>query len=456
MLHYYNSFINTLRNNLVKYRFAFLFFKVLNFYLFSFGLLFLFFKWLIASQILLYLFIFIILIGLSLDKRIQGIRKLVFIFFLVLHFVFWEFGYWQTEVFIIKEIFWYSLTILGCFIWHVLILNWLYQLTEKMKWEYGKYVVSRISLTSSVMGIIWVIQWGIFILEWKYQKDLKKGKYPNAFCEEGPSYFIFTWGNLLLVFLYILLVIFEYFSFIFQSYAKLIIGKSGMSRFWNIPLKYWILIIGTFYISFALGMPRIYIMWIILLLWNIIAVLKVLNDFRYECQSFRPFNDEVLFITKRQMDIKHRKRFVTIKLNLFNRKHIDRLTYDWHYLYPQGLFEDYICYSQLDYWALDEANYPMVLDIYHPWLDVFTYSEDRLYKILGRVSYNYWIYREFEWDEEIKEMQNLPDALALMKNIIDFYGISIELKQLGPYIQEAELSFLKRRGFFIPAYKYIL
>ena len=81
------------------------FIKVFSFYFLSYCFLVLFFKILLSYPSIIYLLILVILLGLLLDDRIKGIRKLLFGIFLFIHFAFWFLGYSDTEIIIIKELF---------------------------------------------------------------------------------------------------------------------------------------------------------------------------------------------------------------------------------------------------------------------------------------------------------------------------------------------------------------
>ena len=81
------------------------FLNVFLFYFLCFCFLVFFYKLLLYYPSIIYPLILIILLGLLLDDRIKGIRKLLFGIFLFIHFAFWFLGYSDTEIIIIKELF---------------------------------------------------------------------------------------------------------------------------------------------------------------------------------------------------------------------------------------------------------------------------------------------------------------------------------------------------------------
>ena len=92
------------------------------------------------------------------------------------------------------------------------------------------------------------------------------------------------------------------------------------------------------------------------------------------------------------------------------------------------------------------------MDIYHPWFDVFNYSEDRLLRILGRVEYISWlsyrssnekirkideVYRH-DWNEEDEEIQHISDLFENEQSYIDSYGFPVKVEELIEYMKKAE------------------
>ena len=73
---------------LVNYKTLLVFVKVLGYYVFSLGLMYVAYKLLIVNELVLYVFLFLILTGLLLDSRVEKKRKFLFSIFLGLHLVF--------------------------------------------------------------------------------------------------------------------------------------------------------------------------------------------------------------------------------------------------------------------------------------------------------------------------------------------------------------------------------
>jgi len=116
----------------------------------------------------------------------------------------------------------------------------------------------------------------------------------------------------------------------------------------------------------------------------------------------------------------------------------DKITKDWFFIYSEGLFRDYFLYSGLDYWYPGKADYPLVIDLYQVWVDVFTYSKDRELKILGRLCYNYWVDQHTYWGGCIRKIKNLQDLVTYMEDVQYLYSCRFCIENVMPYVEEAE------------------
>jgi hypothetical protein len=101
-----------------------------------------------------YTIILLILWFINYDERKTGWRYFMFVLIVLVHVIILKEGWYKTKILIIQDMFWYSLLMLGSFIWHVLILNWLYKVCEKVGWDYGCYIVSRWSLLTSLTIVL--------------------------------------------------------------------------------------------------------------------------------------------------------------------------------------------------------------------------------------------------------------------------------------------------------------
>jgi len=128
------------------------------------NLLYLWDFWLFVFYLIILLIILLLILT---DNRFSFSRKIIFIIinilFLIISLIINE-----SPLLIIKDLFWYSLLINFSFIFHVLILNrifyWAWKKrrieNEKIKkrYEYIGFIVSRISFTLSIWGIMYFLQ----------------------------------------------------------------------------------------------------------------------------------------------------------------------------------------------------------------------------------------------------------------------------------------------------------
>ncbi len=144
---------------------------------------------------------YLLLLGLIFDSRININRKLLIIF---LMFILWIISVYINKIpyLIIKDLFWYSVILNISFIFHVLILSWIYRICWLNRWEYSCYIISRISFTLSLSFIIYILR--RFSLKFYFKDKL-----------------IFKIGY---YFLMVLLLILRYFVNTFHKYVVFIMG----------------------------------------------------------------------------------------------------------------------------------------------------------------------------------------------------------------------------------------
>jgi hypothetical protein len=60
----------------------------------------------------------------------------------------------------------------------------------------------------------------------------------------------------------------------FQNYSRILLGVYNPIAWREIPISFYVYFILTFILSFILITPRIYIIWVILLIWNVSRIFK--------------------------------------------------------------------------------------------------------------------------------------------------------------------------------------
>jgi len=133
--------------------------EIIKLYLYLFIFVYGLYSLLSSNEWLWYIVWGLVLIGVYVDGRIKNWTFVIFIIFLILHIIIIYKGCMNTEILIIRDLFWYSLIMFSSFVWHVFILNWLYELMNFYILDYGCYVISRWSLLTSLTGLLWIIQW---------------------------------------------------------------------------------------------------------------------------------------------------------------------------------------------------------------------------------------------------------------------------------------------------------
>lgn len=177
-------------------------------------------------------------------------------------------------ILLIKDLFWYSLLLNISFIWHVLILHWLFEMSLYFKWDYGCYLFSRLSLLTSLTGLYLFVMFLVRVQEEiLYYFRLTK-KEIGLF--ERSLHFIINTRVFICIFQIISYII-SYFINNFTDYCLLIIRKKIKINdlFKSMDSFYWLFMF-TFFISLILMWPWIYVIW----LWFVcLKTYKLITDF---------------------------------------------------------------------------------------------------------------------------------------------------------------------------------
>ena len=132
------------------------FFFYMDFYLYILFIFILIFYLFLNKEylfLLLQIFVFICLLIIVITDDRFSINRKIFFIFLTLSFWLISFFIDKAPILLIKDLFWYSLVLNGSFIFHVLILNRLFEYSWKNHYEYAGFVISRISYFCSLWGI---------------------------------------------------------------------------------------------------------------------------------------------------------------------------------------------------------------------------------------------------------------------------------------------------------------
>jgi hypothetical protein len=252
---------------------------------------------------IVYIILFIIVFYLIMtDDRFSLKKKMIFIiisfFFLALS-IFIE----KTPILIIKDLFWYSLTLNIGFIFHVLILDrifywaWKNRKTEnkkkKERMEYLGFIISRISFTFSIWGFMYFIKESMyyFILSYIYKYFYI---YDNKYMKKIYNFFH--------IIKYIILLILIYFSTIFHNYSNLLLSGNNNKITIKIILNNLLFFLIFFIIAIIIGIPRLYIIWIFYGLLELYKILTFKYDyFLYTSEKLndlrkRNFKNKIIFI----------------------------------------------------------------------------------------------------------------------------------------------------------------
>lgn len=210
----------------------------------------------------IFLFGLIILIGITQDNRFCIKRKilfsLVFILCILLGFLCNNLDF---NIFI-KDLFWYSLILNSSFIFHILICDWIYKLFLYLNWYYGCFIITRISFILSLSFILYLlnlIYLYINMYKIKYVKNKIFLLIIEIFC-----LIIFSIINILL-----------YFVINFSQYNLILMGKINNFINFKIIIKFISYFLITIIISMIiLGIPRLYLIWFIILVVSIRNFIK--------------------------------------------------------------------------------------------------------------------------------------------------------------------------------------
>ncbi len=260
-----------------------------------------------------FLFILFIIYLVITDDRFLLNRKIIFIL-IILFLIIFSFYIDKTPYLIIKDLFWYSLILNVSFIFHVLILDRIFHWCWKNHYEYLGFIVSRISFTLSLSGILTLLR----ILTTNRLIDLitftKSKTILKIINYIYDILLFFKLIRILEIIWYIMRVILINFSITFQNYALLILGKNKQSITLFTVIRYIIIFTIFFTIAYLIGIPRLYVIW---LCQSIYESYKYLKKY-YEIEEFNYSS-----IIKIIRELKSYKYCIILLYNYYSYKYIE-------------------------------------------------------------------------------------------------------------------------------------
>lgn len=208
-----------------------------------------------------------LLIGIFVDSRFNWIRKLFFLLFSMLQ-VFVYFYCDKIPILFFQDLFWYSVIVHLSFIWHVLILNWLFFLADYFNLTFLKFLFSRLSIITSLTIVKWFFRFFYHVVDnvILYFTLCSVSKLSASSLIDLMAKYKFFYYFIQII-IAIILAILNYFQSIFDNYSKMILGKVAFAGLFKQPWYFYIFILVTFGLSILLWVPRIYILWCIFSIW---------------------------------------------------------------------------------------------------------------------------------------------------------------------------------------------
>ena len=193
----------------------------------------------------LFIFLFIVWLGICFDHRFMLNRKILLPFYVIL--IILCLIIFRPNNFILTEIFWYTLILNLSFIFHVCLCDWFYRLAIYYRQEYLSFIITRISFILSLSFLIYLL-------------DLWLGTCYNHRSNNLLKLFL----KLCCILVYFLLLILIFFVNLFTNYSLILIGRSDHIKLTlNTVIKNIFFILWTFIVSYyMLGIVRIYFIWI--------------------------------------------------------------------------------------------------------------------------------------------------------------------------------------------------
>lgn len=221
---------------------------------------------------MLFIIIIEITFGVILDKRFIIKRKLLLVVSLIFISIIIHF-YNLIPNILIKEFFWYTVIVYVSFIFHVLIMVWLYNYYYKRRNEYMCFIVSRISYIFSLWFlVVFLTRIDMFFRNFHYDlvvgcKDSRYEKYIDKL-----AYMIWRIIHIIIPITFIIKIMLRFFIINFNNFSLFLLGKNKEKLLKRELIKIFFVFIIFFFISIFLGIKRLYLFWIWLIMRRLYEV----------------------------------------------------------------------------------------------------------------------------------------------------------------------------------------
>lgn len=342
-----------------------------------------FYLYSINWQVFIIIMNIIIWFGILLDSRFVYWRKFLIIILNIIQIVIWYYLE-LVPILLIKDLFWFSVILNIGFIWHVLILNWLFLFIKKYQYKKGMYWISMFSLCTSLSLIRLLLCECLLIVNLSYYYTAGVISHFNKGQKKIQDFLSVDLIFHILRFIILgLLKINNYFMKSFGYYSLLILGKNPnidykSKEFIKAILIFLLMLLLSIYLQY----PRIYLVWIfyviyefLKLYWEAISELKFFlthRDFIFS-DEYLPFS----FI---------RYFFMYIDSKWFSSVNNFKFVDQWKLIYCSGMYLDYLFFIDQPDWGvffspgLDHIKCN-VYDVF----DLFDYKDNLRVYIYGKI-----------------------------------------------------------------------
>lgn len=212
-----------------------------------------------------FLFLFLVSLGIWLDPRFEIKYKALILLLLSYIFIFFLYSFHEFRgnniywLWLIKDIFWFTLLLNISFIFHICILDWIYQFFRYYEKDFLAFLITRLSFIFSLFLPYYLLE----LFQTHYFSR-------NKFLRLVSS---------------LVLWILVYFMNLFNSYCLFLMTSKKIKYSWKSIL---ILLVSFIISYFILGIARLYFFWIYLSLISLGEVFLV--SYRKGLKEAHPWN----------------------------------------------------------------------------------------------------------------------------------------------------------------------
>lgn len=343
-------------------------------------------------------FVSIVLISLVItDEKIKVKGKFIFIFILVillLMYFYWDLLY----IDLIKDIFWFTLVLNVGYVWHNLILDRILR-SVKRENQYIRFMITRISWITSVTLWVALLKDIQFILR-EINNFIK-------YLDVNKSYEKYKINYNIIWIIAIIESILWYFIEMFKNYSLFLMGRKKLNiKFdWNL-LRIIVIFIITLIISIKLNIVRIYLIWMLIIVYKISYLIKqeynMLNKSNIRCNKGK---------TKYELIIQALSfseimlRWCHDHYRLAYKKFIDDFIKDWEKIYEKDMYGELLIF-------IEEAKYNRTGNIFYSFAGAIAYEYLNKFDLL----YVFWYSGDID-ESKIKLVMRVDD---LKNMLVDF------------------------------------